>query len=89
MKMDYSGRLILNTHGTFSDLEKYQIDLKPGIQLVFYNDDEDAHGNPDNLVVAGVVDYDPENSLWVAEIDWGAIKNISQLSEHELQKLDL
>jgi hypothetical protein len=89
MKMDYSGRLNLMTLGTFRDLKEKGIDLRPGLHICFYNEDEDSDGKSDNLVVEGIVDYDPENKIWVAEIDWDAIKNISQLSIDEKNRLGL
>jgi hypothetical protein len=89
MKMDYEGRLVLTCLGTHKDLEKHNISLKDGLKLVFYNDDEDDNGNPDNLVVEGIVQYDENNERWVANINWDGIKNISKLSVEEKQKLGI
>ena len=89
MKCDYEGRLLLTCLGTHKDLEKYKISLKDGLKLVFYSDDEDANGNPDNLVVEGIVEYDKDNERWTAKINWDDIKNISSLSFEEKHKLGI
>jgi hypothetical protein len=89
MKDDYENRLLLTCLGTHKDLEKYNIRLKDGLKLVFYNDDEDDNGNPDNLVVEGIVEYDSNNERWAANIIWDDIKNISKLSAEEKQKLGI
>ena len=85
MKVDFEGRLILSCRGTRDDLDRHT--LRDGISLVFYNDEEDDQGNPDDLVVKGTVEYDNESERWVARIDWDAIKNTSSLSAEE--KFDL
>jgi hypothetical protein len=87
MKIDNEGRLVLTCLGTHKDLEKHNTSLKDGLKLVFYNDDEDDNGNPDNLVVGGIVEYDNNKERWIANINWDEIKNISKLSVEEKQKL--
>ena len=87
MKNDYENRLVLTCLGTLKDLEKHNIELETGLRLVFYNEDEDSNGVKDDLVVEGIVEYDKKNERWVATIDWDKIKNISQLSLEEKQKL--
>ena len=87
MKVDFKGRLVLSCRGTHDDLERQGITLRDGLSFVFYNDDEDNQGNPDDLVVKGIVEYDRENERWTARIEFDAIKNTSSLSAEE--KLDL
>ena len=89
MKNDYENRLLLTCLGTYKDLEKYNISLKDGLKLVFYNEDEDDNGNRDDLVVEGIVEYDKENERWAARIVWDKITNISKLSEKEKLKLGI
>lgn len=89
MKNDYENRLLLTCIGTYKDLEKYNISLKDGLKLVFYNEDEDDNGNRDDLVVEGIVEYDKENERWAARIVWDEITNISKLSEKEKLKLGI
>lgn len=87
MKMDHQGRLLLVCRGTLNDLEKNNLELKKGMKLTFYNEDEDIDGNRDDLVVEGVVERDNENQNWRARIIWNEIKNISQLSLDEGKKI--
>ena len=89
MKVDSEGRLILSCRGTHDDLERRGTSLRDGLSLVFYNDDEDEHGNRDDLVVKGIVEYDNESERWVARIDWDAIKNTSSLSAEEKLYLEI
>ena len=58
---DKYGRVRLATTGTFEDLAKYNIILKPGLEVLL-NDD-------DSLEAKGVVEYSEEEKIWVARID--------------------
>ncbi|MCB1023713.1 MAG: hypothetical protein KDB79_04955 [Acidobacteria bacterium] len=89
MKNDHENRLVLTCLGTHRDLKKFNIKLKSGLRLVFFNDDENCDGDRDDLVVEGVVEYDDQNERCVATINWDAIKNISQLTLDERRKLDI
>lgn len=89
MKDDYENRLLLTCLGTHRDLAKNKITLEEGMKIVFYNEDEDDAGNRDDLVVEGVVEYDKKNERWTAKINWDDIKNISQLSKEEREKLQI
>ena len=80
-KVDDEGRLILSSYGTTEDLAKSGIELKEGLVLTFYSDDADDAGNPDDLIVQGVVRYDEALKQWVAVIDWNAIKHVSDNEE--------
>ena len=82
-------RLQLTCVGTHRDLEKFNITLTDGMELAFYDADEDADGNSDNLVVSGIVEYDKENERWTARINWDDIKNISQLSLEERRRFGI
>jgi hypothetical protein len=85
--MKFTGdHLILTCRGTWNDLTKYGISLEDGLKLVFYNEDEDGNGNRDDLVVEGVVEYDKKNERWLAKINFGDVKNISQLSAEERRR---
>ncbi|CAN5432836.1 hypothetical protein BH10ACI3_BH10ACI3_23460 [soil metagenome] len=83
------GNLILTCLGTKRDLEAANITLEIGMNLVFYEDDVDAEGNRDDLVVRGVVDYDEANGRWVAAINFDEIKNMSLLTDDEKSRLGL
>ena len=89
MKMDDKARLLLTCFGTHKDLEEQEIILKDGLSLVFYNEDEDDNGDRDDLVVQGIVRRNTGKNIWVAEIDWNEIKNISRLTFDEKQRMKI
>lgn len=62
---DVEGRLRLNCIGTMEDLAHQQISLQDGQVLTLYSEE---------LEVDGVVQYSTEENLWVAVIDWNAIR---------------
>ena len=62
---DPQGRLRLNCIGTIEDLIRQQISLQDGQLLTLYSED---------LEVDGVVEYSGAENLWVALIDWDAIR---------------
>ena len=62
------GRLRLNCVGTVEDLAHQHIVLQEGLCLTLYSE---------ALEVEGVVRYSTEEHLWVAVIDWHAIKDMS------------
>ena len=86
MKCDAENRLVLICFGTHRDLEKHNINLKDGLKLVFYNEDENDNGILDDLVAEGIVEYDTNNKRWTAKINWDEITNISKLSAEEKQE---
>jgi hypothetical protein len=64
---DTRGRLRLNCIGTIEDSARQQIVLRDGVCLTLYSEE---------LEVEGVVEYSTDENLWVAVIDWHAIKDI-------------
>jgi hypothetical protein len=62
---DSRGRLRLNCVGTIRDLAEKRIVLEEGLRLLL-SDDE--------LEVDGEVHFAEEEHVWVAEIDWDAIR---------------
>ena len=64
---DAQGRLRLNCAGTVEDLTCQKIVLKEGQSLILYSEDLEADG---------VVRYSQKESLWVAVIDRGAIREV-------------
>ncbi len=85
LKTDDEGRLILSCYGTMQDLARYGIELREGLALTFYSDDADDAGNPDDLIVEGVVQYDKTSNQWVALIDWNAIRHVSDESDEDVR----
>ncbi len=76
---DAQGRLRLNCIGTVEDLARQQISLQDGQPLVLYSED---------LEVDGMVRYSKEENLWVAVIDWDAIREVTPIvaqTEHQLR----
>jgi hypothetical protein len=67
---DVQGRLRLNCIGTVEDLARQNIELQDGQLLTLYSEE---------LEVEGVVQYSSEEKLWVAAIDWDAIKESQDL----------
>ncbi len=63
---DIRGRLRLNCIGTIEDLAQQKIVLRDGVCLTLYSEE---------LEVEGVVEYSTDEHLWVAVIDWQAIKD--------------
>lgn len=84
MKIDHEGRLILSCLGTYRDLEENGIVLEQGMELTFYNEDDDEDGNRDDLIVQGIVEFDQDHKRWVARVDLDSIKNTSGLSQGDI-----
>ena len=79
---DAQGRLRLNSVGTVQDLSRQQVELKEGLELDCYSEE---------LVVEGQVHYSTEENLWVAVIDWDAIKESnpeSSQAEDQIEAMD-
>ena len=64
---DAQGRLRLNCIGTIEELAQQQIVLRDGLPLTFYSEE---------LEVEGVVQYSTDENVWVAVIDWSAIRTM-------------
>jgi hypothetical protein len=64
---DAQGRLRLNCIGTVEDLAHQHIVLQDGLDLTLYSEELEAKG---------VVQYSTDENLWVAVIDWNAIRNV-------------
>lgn len=66
---DLKGRLRLNCAGTLADLACQKITLRDSQPIILYSEE---------LEVDGVVQYSDEENLWVAVIDWAAIREVHQ-----------
>jgi hypothetical protein len=62
---DALARLRLNCIGTVEDLASQQISLQNGQLLTLYSEE---------LEVDGLVEYSTQENLWVAVINWDAIR---------------
>ena len=76
--LDDFNRLRLTCAGTRADIADQDIELKEGMSLTLYTDDVDDHGQPDELLAEGTIDYDKNEQCWVAVIDWSAIRHASR-----------
>ena len=65
---DPRGRLRLNCTGTIQDLALKHIVLRDGLRLTVHDEE---------LEVEGEVQYSSEEHVWVAAIDWQAIRTRS------------
>jgi hypothetical protein len=63
---DIHGRIRLITNGTFDDIDRQNIKLESGLNILLYNDD-DGEGYP-VLEATAVVLYSKEEEIWVGEI---------------------
>jgi hypothetical protein len=77
-KLDRNRRVMLTTFGTRRDLEARGIVLRNGLRLAFYSSD-DMSGERDDLLFEGTVLFDEERRVWVAEINWDAVRHESDL----------
>jgi hypothetical protein len=66
---DPEGRLRLNCVGTIRDLALQNITLQDGLSLTLHDEELEADGE---------VHFSPGEHLWVAAIDWEAIRPRSQ-----------
>jgi hypothetical protein len=74
---DAKGRVRLNCAGTLADLTRQNVQLRDGMVLALYSDDENVHGQPDELRAVGTVEYSVDEKAWVASIDWDAVHHAS------------
>jgi hypothetical protein len=63
---DAQGRLRLNCIGTVEDLAQHQIVLREDLPLILYSEE---------LEVEGVAQYSTDEHIWVAVIEWNAIRD--------------
>jgi hypothetical protein len=71
--LDDDNRLRLTCAGTQADLKSQGIELREGLVLTLYTDDETDEGEPDELLAEGTVQFNKANECWVAAIDWNRI----------------
>jgi hypothetical protein len=74
---DAQGRLRLNCVGTVEDLARHQVVLQDGLLITLYSEE---------LAVDGNVQYSTDENLWVAVIDWNAIREEAD-AQHENQPM--
>jgi hypothetical protein len=62
---DSGGRLRLNCIGTTQDLARLGVRLQEGLEVTLHDKDVQAEGK---------VQYSDEERIWVARVDWRAIR---------------
>jgi hypothetical protein len=73
----FSGILCLSHSDTSQTSDGRTIELKAGMQVTAFMEDEDEGGNRDDLIASGIVEPSPEwlscrGSRWILRIDgWG------------------
>lgn len=65
---DPQGRVRLNCAGTAEDLERLGIALKNGLRIVVHDEELEADGE---------VVYSDAERIWVAKIDWNALRSVT------------
>jgi len=63
---DRLGRVRLNTVGSIEDLGRLGLHLVDGLRVTIHDDELEADGE---------VLYSSDESIWVAKIDWNAIRH--------------
>jgi hypothetical protein len=76
--LDDVNRVRLTCSGTQRDLDRQGVQLRDGLQLTLYTDDEDDDGRPDPLLADATVWFDRNQECWVAEVDWSALHHDSE-----------
>ena len=66
---DALGRVRLNTVGTVEDLGRLGLRLADGLRITLHDEDLEADGE---------VVFSQDEHIWVAKIDWNAIRHISR-----------
>jgi hypothetical protein len=70
MNADPAGRVRLNCVGTTEDLARLGLRLEDGLRVILTDRDE--------LEADGEVMYSNDEHIWVAKIDWNAIRRLPQ-----------
>lgn len=65
---DARGRLRLNCAGTVEDLARQGVRLEEGLPLTLHDEELEADGE---------AQFSPEESAWVARIDWDLVRQRS------------
>ena len=62
---DPGGRVRLNVVGTIRDLARLGLTLRDGLKVLVHDEELEADGE---------VRYSADEHIWVAEIDWAAVR---------------
>ncbi len=67
MNADPQGRVRMNCTGTFEDLDRMALSLRDGMRLLVHDDELEADGE---------VSFSQNEQIWVARIDWNALRPV-------------
>lgn len=81
-RFDDFDRVKLDCPGTVNALKQYGIVLKKGLRLLLYDVDLDENRLIDDLVAVAVV-KSVNQGVWVADIEEGAFRHVSELDANE------
>ena len=76
-KVDASGFLVLTAQGSIRDLG-FLGTPREGQRVVFYSDDENDAGEPDELEVEGALKFDSNLNIWLGIYDQNAFRHASE-----------
>lgn len=85
LKRDDEGRLRLVCFGTHNDIAQQGVVLQEGLEVLFYSDDEDDQGKPDDVEVVGKVTFDSANNEWLGIFDPDQVKHASDRGGNSIQ----
>lgn len=74
MNADPQGRVRMNCVGTSEDLDRQNISLRDGIRIVAHDDE---------LETDGEVSFSKDERIWVARIDWNALRPVAPVLAHQ------
>ncbi len=83
--LDDNNCLRLTKQGTQMDLERLGIELVDGLAATFYMDDADVAGNPDDIMVDGIVHFSEDEQCWVGKVDWDDVYHASDLADNNIR----
>lgn len=75
-KVNSAGLLVLTAQGSIIDLAAFG-EPREREQVVFYSDDENDSGEPDELEVDGELKFDSEQNMWLGIYDPAGFRHAS------------
>jgi hypothetical protein len=72
MNADTQGRLRLTCTGTREDIARLGIHLQNGLRVILHDEELEADAE---------VTYSDEEHIWVAKIDWNAIRHLNETAK--------
>ena len=81
-RTDHLARIKLDLFATSENLKTYGIVLKNGLKLLLYDEDLDDDWLIDDVIAVAIVSW-AHPGLWVAEVQGGVFKHVSDLRQEE------